>query len=61
MASRRRAEDAEIVTFRVQAEIDVPRFQAKLLPPGDGNSARAILGERPLYDLERELHSGRDL
>ncbi len=50
-------EDAEIVTFRVQAEIEVPRFHAQRLPAGDGNPARAILGERPLYDLERDRSS----
>ena len=42
------------MTFRVQAEIEVPRFEPKRLPPGDGAAARAILGERPLYDLERD-------
>ncbi len=47
-------EDAEIVTFRVQAEIEVPRFLPKRLNHGDGNVARAALGERPLFDLERD-------
>ena len=47
-------EDAEIVTFRVQAEIEVPRFEPKRLPPGDGNAARAKLGERPLFDLDED-------
>jgi N-methylhydantoinase A len=46
-------EDAEIVTFRVQAEIEVPRFLPKRRAPGDGNAARAASGERPLFDLER--------
>ena len=47
-------EDAEIVTFRVQAEIEVPRYRPQRLPPGDGNPARARLGERPLFDFERD-------
>ncbi len=45
-------EDAEIVTFRIQAEIDVPRLALAPLAPGDGNAARALNGERPLYDLD---------
>jgi N-methylhydantoinase A len=45
-------EDAEIVTFRLQAEIDVPRLVLPQLPPGDGNAERALKGERKLYDLE---------
>jgi N-methylhydantoinase A len=45
-------EDAEIVTFRLQAEIEVPKLELKRLPPGDGASAgRALTGERRLFDL----------
>jgi N-methylhydantoinase A len=47
-------EDAEIVTFRLQAEIEVPRLELKRLEPGDGNSARALTGERPLFDLDTD-------
>jgi N-methylhydantoinase A len=45
-------EDAEIVTFRLQAEMDVPRLELKPLPPGDGTASSAQKGERPVYDLE---------
>ena len=46
-------EDAEIVTFRVQAEITVPQFTLPRLPAGDGQSARALVGERPIFDFAR--------
>jgi N-methylhydantoinase A len=46
-------EDAEIVTFRIQAEIEVPRFAPPRLPIGDGRSARAIVGERRVFDIDR--------
>jgi len=45
-------EDAEIVTFRVQSEIEVPRLILPDLPQGDGNVARALKGERKLFDAE---------
>jgi N-methylhydantoinase A len=45
-------EDAEIVTFRLQAEIDVPRLELPKLPPGDGNAERARKGERKLFDID---------
>jgi N-methylhydantoinase A len=45
-------EDAEIVTFRLQAEIEVPRLELKPMAPGDGNAARAVKGERPLFDVD---------
>jgi N-methylhydantoinase A len=45
-------EDAEIVTFRLQAEIEVPRLVLPALPQGDGNTGRAHKGERKLYDLD---------
>jgi N-methylhydantoinase A len=47
-------EEAEIVTFRVQAEIAVPRLAMKSLAAGDGNPKRAARGERQLFDLERD-------
>ena len=47
-------EDAEIVTFRVQAEIDVPRLELANCARTDGNTARAIKGERPLYDTTQQ-------
>ena len=46
-------EDAEIVTFRVIAEIEVPRLALPPLEPGDGDPRRAKTGERELYDFER--------
>jgi N-methylhydantoinase A len=45
-------EDAEIVTFRLQAEIDVPRLEFPRLPQGDGHVERALKGERPLFDVD---------
>ena len=45
-------EDAEIVTFRLQSEIEVPRLVLPDLPRGDGDAARAVRGERDLYDFD---------
>jgi N-methylhydantoinase A len=45
-------ENAEIVTFRLQSEIAVPRLTLPELARTDGNTARAIKGQRPLYDTE---------
>jgi N-methylhydantoinase A len=47
-------ENAEIVTFRLQSEIAVPRLALPELPRTDGNTARAIKCQRPLYDIERQ-------
>ena len=47
-------EDAEIVTFRLQAEIEVPKLELAPLPSGDGTSARARTGERPLFDVDAD-------
>jgi N-methylhydantoinase A len=47
------AEDAEIVTFRVQAEIAIDRFAFPKLAAGAGPVERARTGERPLYDFGR--------
>jgi N-methylhydantoinase A len=44
-------EDAEIVTFRLQAEIEVPRLVLPALAHGDGRAERALKGERPLFDI----------
>ena len=49
-------EDAEIVTFRLQAEIEVPRLVLPQLPQGDGSVAQALKGERPLYDLDANAY-----
>jgi N-methylhydantoinase A len=46
-------EDAEIVTFRLQAEIDVPRLELPKHAAGDGRAERARKGERLLFDLDR--------
>jgi N-methylhydantoinase A len=45
------AEDAEIVTFRLQAEIAVPRYDIAPAPAGDGDATRAHMGQRELLDL----------
>ena len=45
-------EDAEIVTFRLQAEIEVPRLELPKLARGDGRAERALKGERPLFDID---------
>jgi N-methylhydantoinase A len=47
-------ENAEIVTFRLQSEIAVPRLALPELSRTDGNAARAIKYQRPLYDTERQ-------
>ena len=44
-------ENADIVTFRLQSEIEVPRLSLPKLQSSDGNTARAITGQRPLYDI----------
>jgi N-methylhydantoinase A len=45
-------EEAEIVTFRLQAEIDLPRLVLPKLPNGDGRAERALKGERALFDID---------
>jgi N-methylhydantoinase A len=47
-------EDAEIVTFRLQAEIDVPRLDLPKLARGDGRAERASKGERELFDIDAD-------
>ena len=47
-------EDAEIVTFRLQSEIAVPRLALKEIETSDGKPERAIKGERDLFDLETQ-------
>ncbi len=44
-------EDAEIVTFRLEAEIAVPTLQLPELTNGDGRWQRAQVGETLLWDL----------
>jgi N-methylhydantoinase A len=46
-------EDAHIVTFRLQSEIAIPRLELPDLPRTDGNTARAIKGQRTLYDADK--------
>ncbi len=48
-----RDEDAEIVTFRLLAEIAVPRLTPPPLETGDTGVEHAVIGRRPLFDLER--------
>jgi N-methylhydantoinase A len=47
-------EDAQIVTFRLQSEIAIPRLELADLPRTDGNTARAFKGQRPLYDTAQQ-------
>ena len=47
-------EEAEIVSFRLHAEIAVPQLELQPLPPGDSNSNRAKIGERKLFDTDSE-------
>ena len=45
-------EDAEIVTFRVIAEIKTPRLALPKIEAGDGDASGAVTGKRDLYDIE---------
>ena len=45
-------EDAEIVTFRVQSEIQVPRLNLPAIGTGPGDASAAAKGKRPLFDIE---------
>jgi N-methylhydantoinase A len=45
-------EDAEIVTFRLQSEIEIQRLALPRLAMGDGRPDRALKGERPMFDAE---------
>jgi N-methylhydantoinase A len=47
-------ESADIVSFRLQSEIAVPRLSLQHLPDSDGNTARAIKSQRPLYDVAQQ-------
>jgi N-methylhydantoinase A len=47
-------EDAHLVTFRLQSEIDVPRLALPELRRTDGNASRAIKGQRQLYDTTQQ-------
>lgn len=48
-------EDAEVVTFRVIAEIAVPRLETPELEASGGDPSRAFKGERQLYDIDRAV------
>jgi N-methylhydantoinase A len=48
------AEDAEIVTFRLQAEAAVPRYEITPAPAVNGDATRALRGERQVFDSERD-------
>jgi N-methylhydantoinase A len=45
-------EDPELATFRVTSEIAVPRLNFVQIEAGDGDSSRALTGERHLYDVD---------
>lgn len=47
-------EDPQIVTFRLQSEIAIPRLELPDLPHTDGNTARAKKGQRLLYDTAQQ-------
>ena len=45
-------EDAEIVTFRIQAEIEVPRLVLPQIESANAGPESALKGTRPLFDIE---------
>src|SRR5437762_4232968 len=47
-------EHADIVTFRLQSEMAVPRLSLPQLPRTDGNATRAVKGQRQLYDMAQQ-------
>ena len=47
-------ENADIVTFRLQSEIAVPRLSLPHLPHTNGSAERAIKGQRRLYDMAQQ-------
>jgi len=47
-------ESADIVTLRLQSEIVVPRLSLPQLPHTDGNTGRAMKGQRPLYHISQQ-------
>ncbi len=47
-------EDAQIVTFRLQSEIAISRLELPDLPRTDGNTERAIKGQRLLYNTAQQ-------
>jgi N-methylhydantoinase A len=47
------AGDAEIVTFRLQAEIEVRRYEIAPAAAGDSDAVRALTGERGVFDVGR--------
>lgn len=55
------AEDVEIVTFRVQSEIRVPRLALADCARHNGTEASAKVSHRNLYDLEQNLYVRADV
>ena len=49
-------EAAEVVTFRLESEIEVPRLTLPIMPAGDGRTTRAVIAERQLWDLAARRH-----
>jgi N-methylhydantoinase A len=47
-------ESADIVTLRLQSEIEVPRLCLPQLPHTDGKTTRAMKGQRLIYDLAQQ-------
>lgn len=45
-------EDVEIVTFRLQSEVEIPKLELPDLPAAEGGPERARLGVRSLFDFE---------
>lgn len=50
------SEEAEVVTFRLLAELEVPKLQLREQAAGDGDSARARKGTRALYDFDAKRY-----
>jgi N-methylhydantoinase A len=48
-------EEAEIVTFRLQSESDVPKLSPPKLDAGNGDTSRAVIARRPIYDLDANI------
>jgi N-methylhydantoinase A len=48
-------EDAEIVTFRIQSEIEVAKLSLPKIGQGSGDAGAAARGSRPLFDVEKNV------
>jgi N-methylhydantoinase A len=48
-------EDAEIVTFRIQSEIEVAKLSLPKIEQGSGDAGAVARGSRPLFDVEKNV------